>query len=104
MAAVELPDAAARKAAQAAAAAAAPSPAASAAAQKAALEAHFWRVITQWVCSKDSARPETRQTSVSAPVVGLLDEAVLVKWETALHAKGYATERADRLFTVKLPA
>jgi hypothetical protein len=97
--------AAERKIAQQAAAAAAPAAAAAAAAaQKLVVETHFWRLICSWASSTDQNRAETQQACISAPVVGLIDEAALVAWETALHAKGFPTVREGRIFTVGLPA
>ena len=105
MAAVELPSAAARKAAQAAADAAAQAePAPLSVDQKKALADHNWRIINAWASSVDAQSAQTRQTSVAVPVVGQLDEATVAEWEAMLHAKGFLTERVGRLFIVKLPA
>jgi hypothetical protein len=64
---------------------------------------HFWRVICAWACSTDLQSDLTRQSSISVPAIGLVDEAVIVGWETDLHAQHFVTAREGRTFTVSLP-
>jgi len=101
----QLPEATARKAtlaaAQAAEAAAQP---AAEAARKEAIAAHFWKVITHWASCDSSDRGVACRDSIKVPAIGMVEEAKLVEWESALSAKGYTTAREGNLFVVGLPA
>jgi hypothetical protein len=68
--------------------------------KKKSVEAHWWKVILEWVNVAEKDNPLADHATLKLPIIGCVCQSTINKWTADLVAVGYVIEIEGNLFVI----